>query len=142
MFLKYQPAFENPLAMAVTLFLSLCSVFALAVALLNFGRYGYVPEWSFYWSLYALVIHWNTYVKLEQAEGKWHYKITAFNLPLRSLVFDELAIATDGKYSHVVGVTADSNMHTWITGDKEYRDTALAFIKPEVKCEAHEVNCE
>ncbi|MFT5725625.1 MAG: hypothetical protein ACI9JN_002751 [Bacteroidia bacterium] len=131
MHLKYQPAFENPLALGITLFLSLCSMFALGVAILNFGRYGYIPEWSFFWSLYALIIHWNVGVRLERKEGSWHYQITLFNKPIRSKIFDDIEVVNDGKYNYVVGIFRDVRLKTWITGNEEYKESTLGFIKAE-----------
>lgn len=127
--LKYRPAFENPLASGITLFLSFCSMFALAVAILNFGRYGYVPEWSFYWSLYALVIHLNIFVHLEKLDGIWQYKIKLFKWAVRTKTFDTLTIEEDRKYSHVLGVNKQEKIATWITGNEKYRSTTLAFIE-------------
>ena len=127
--LKYQPAFENPLALGITLFLGLCSTFALAVAILNFGRYGYIPEWSFFWSLYALIIHWNIKVHLEKIGDVWQYDVKFFNKSLITRTFDKLTIKEDGKYNHVVGENKGDRKSTWITGDAEYRSTTLGFIQ-------------
>jgi hypothetical protein len=134
--IMYQPAFENQLGFGITIFLGLCSSFAVAVALLNFGRYGYVPSFSFFWPAFALVLHLNIKVSLDElriidlkrGDHSWKYSVSLFRIELVTKVFSRLKLMHNGKFTNVGGFQDGDLVKTWIEGDQDFIDSSLSFI--------------
>lgn len=125
--IKYSPAFENPIGIAITIFLTFCSMFALGIGLLSFGRYGYTPPFDFYWSFWALILHWNVKIELKQVAQEWVYDIYLFNFKCFSKTFTELAFLQNGKMFNVIGTFNGLTHKTLIGGDKELT-SSLPFL--------------
>lgn len=128
MYIKYQPAFENPIGLAITGFFGFCSMFALGVGLLNFGRYGYFPPVDFFWSCWALLVFWNLKIELGNESGSWVYIVRLFGIVCIRREFDSISVKKDGKIYSVIGINNAQHQKTWIGGDEEFAKTHLPAL--------------
>lgn len=123
MHIKFQPAFEHPVGFAATIFLSVCSLFAMGVGILNFGRYGYLPPIDFFWSCLVLLVLINIKVSLEQEGNCWSYTVSLFRKKFINKKFDTIELIQTGKICTVFGVKGNERIRTLISGDDTFKNS-------------------
>lgn len=101
--ISHHIATEHAVYKSVTVFLGLCSVFALLVGGMNFGRYGYAPTLDFFWSPIALLLFWQLSASITHKHGLFVYKLTLGQWVLSEHVFKSVEWSSAGKIKHLIG---------------------------------------
>lgn len=119
MSITYRFSWEHPVFKAITFCLMIFSGFAIYVALMSAGRYGYTPSLPFYTPIFLLLLVKGFKARLFQSpEGEFVLIVyNWYGFKLGTQRFEKSNLKKSGKFYFLKGVVAGRECSTYIVYD-------------------------